>query len=79
MFKNQLENNKSLKGKVIEVLVENQMKDKVKLFGRTDYMSSVIFNGDKKNVGKIVKVKIENSNQNTLFGKIILTENKKAA
>jgi len=79
LFKNQLENNKSLKGKVIEVLVENQMKDKVKLFGRTDYMSSVIFNGDKKNVGKIVKVKIENSNQNTLFGKIILTENKKAA
>ena len=70
LFKNQLETNKSLEGKVIDVLVENQMKDKKKLFGRTGYMTSVIFNGDKKNIGKIVKVKIDSSNQNSLFGKL---------
>ena len=79
LFKNQLETNKSLEGKVIDVLVENQTKDKKKLFGRTDYMTPVIFNGDKKNIGKIVKVEIDSSNQNSLFGKIKLTQNKKAA
>ena len=79
LFKNQLETNKSLEGKVIDVLVENQTKDKKKLFGRTGYMTSVIFNGDKKNIGKIVKVEIDSSNQSSLFGKIKLTQNKKAA
>ena len=79
LFKNQLETNKNLEGKVIDVLVENQTKDKKKLFGRTDYMTPVIFNGDKKNIGKIVKVEIDSSNQNSLFGKIKLTQNKKAA
>ena len=42
-------------------------------------MTSVIFDGDKKNIGKIIKVEINSSNQNGLFGKIKLTENKKAA
>ena len=79
LFKNQLETNKNLEGKVIDVLVENQTKDKKKLFGRTGYMTSVIFNGDKKNIGKIVKVEIDSSNQISLFGKIKLTQNKKAA
>ena len=79
LFKNQIETNKSLEGKVIEVLVENQMKDKKKLFGRTGHMTPVIFDGDKKNIGKIVKVEIDSSNQNSLFGKIKLTRNKKAA
>ena len=63
----------------MSVLVENQTKDKKKLFGRTSHMTSVIFDGDKKNIGKIVKVEITNSSQNSLFGKIKLDENKKAA
>ena len=33
-------------------------------------MNSVIFNGNKKYLGKTVKVEIENVNRNTLFGKI---------
>ena len=44
-----------------------------------EHMTSVIFDGDKKNIGKIVKVEINNSNQNSLFGKIRLNEKKKAA
>ena len=79
LFKNQVEINKCIEGKIIDVLVENQMKDKKKLFGRTGYMTSVIFDGDKKNIGKIVKVEINSSNQNSLFGKIKLNENRKAA
>ena len=34
-------------------------------------MTSVIFNGNDEDVGKVVKVKINKSNQNTLFGEII--------
>ena len=79
LFKNQIEKNKSLEGKIVNVLVENQMKDKIKLFGRTESMTSVIFEGDIKNVGKIVQVEINSSNQNSLFGKIKIDQNKKAA
>ena len=62
--------NKSFENKSIDVLVENKLKNQDKLFGRNSYLSSVIFKGSKENIGKIVKVKIESSNQNSLFGKI---------
>ena len=52
----------------MNVLVENQMKDKTKLFGRTEFMTPVIFEGDIKNIGNIVQVKINSSNQNSFFG-----------
>ena len=42
-------------------------------------MTSVIFEGEKKNIGNIVKVKINGSNQNSLFGKIKLNQDKKVA
>ena len=70
LFENQIEKNKSLENTVVEVLVENQMKNSQKLFGRTKYMTSVIFEGGLENIGKIVKVKIISSNQNSLFGKL---------
>ena len=62
--------NKSFVNKSIEVLAENKIKGQNKLFGRNKYLNSVIFNGDEKNIGKIIKVKIESCNQNSLFGKI---------
>jgi tRNA-2-methylthio-N6-dimethylallyladenosine synthase len=55
------------------------MKDRIKLFGRTEYMTSVIFDGNTENIGKIVQVKITNSNQNSLFGKLIENSKKKVA
>ena len=73
LFEKQLERNKSLEHTVINVLVENRMKDGVKLFGRTEFMTSVIFDGSEENIGNIVQVKITGSNQNSLFG--ILKEN----
>ena len=79
LFNNQIIRNKSLEKKTINVLVENQMKDKKKLFGRTEYMTSVIFEGNKENIGKIVEVEIESSNQNSLFGKIKVNSKEKAA
>ena len=75
LFQNQIDKNKSLEGKTLNVLVENRMKDGVKLFGRTEYMTSVIFDGNIDHVGKIVKIEITSSNQNSLFG--LLKENYK--
>jgi len=70
LFKNQIELNKSMENKNIEVLVENKMLGQNKLFGRNKYLSSVIFEGNENNIGNLVDVKIINSNQNTLFGEI---------
>ena len=79
LFNNQITRNKSFENKIVNVLVENQMKDKTKLFGRTEFMTPVIFEGNIKNIGKVVQVKINSSNQNSLFGIIIIKLNKKVA
>ncbi len=68
LFTNQKEKNKSLENTTVDVLVENKMEKQKKFFGRNKYMSPVIFDASERDIGKIVKVKIENSNQNTLFG-----------
>ena len=62
-----------------KLLVENTIKGQTNLFGRNQYMNSVIFEGEKNSIGKIVKVKILSSNQNTLFGKIGKTKDMRAA
>ena len=67
----QREKNKSLESKYIDVLVENEIKGQNKLFARNDYMTSVIFDGSKNLIGKVVPVKIKNSNQNSLFLSLI--------
>tara|TARA_B100001741_G_scaffold186251_1_gene153289 strand:+ start:223 stop:1551 length:1329 start_codon:yes stop_codon:yes gene_type:complete len=79
LFKNQIEMNKSIENKIINVLVENRTDDKTKLFGRSEYMTSVVFYGSDDLIGKIVKVKILKSNQNTLFGTIIDSTHQKVA
>ncbi len=79
LFENQIAKNKSLEETVVNVLVENRMKDGVKLFGRTEYMSSVIFDGSLDNIGKIVQVEVTSSNQNSLFGKLKENYNQKVA
>jgi len=79
LFNNQIAKNKSLENNVVNVLVENIMKDGIKLFGRTEYMTSVIFDGSQDNIGKIVQVEIISSNQNSLFGKLKESYNQKVA
>ena len=79
LFKNQREMNKSLENKVINVLVENFTEDKTQFFGRSDYMTSVIFDGKKDDIGKVIPVKILKSNRTTLFGIANNSKNKKVA
>jgi len=79
LFDNQTHMNKSLENKTINVLVENLTEDKSQVFGRSEYMTSVIFNGKKEDVGKVVPVKINKSNRSTLFGEIVVNSNQKVA
>ena len=79
LSKNQIDKNKNLEGKILNVLVENKMKDGIKLFGRTEYMTSVVFDGDSECIGKIVQVEIIRSNQNSLFGMLKKNYKKKVA
>ncbi len=71
LFNNQIELNKSLEGKTLEVLVENKLENQDKFFGRNKFLNSVIFDGNESFIGKLIKVNIKNSNQNSLFGKVI--------
>ena len=79
LFENQIKMNKSLENTKINVLVENRMEDKSKLFGRSEYMTPVLFSGNDELIGKIVKIKILNSNKNTLFGELVGQIDKKVA
>ncbi len=79
LSENQIRNNKSLENQTLDVLVENLTDDKTKVFGKSEYMTPVIFNGQKKDIGNIVQVKIRQSNRNTLFGELIDNSNQKVA
>jgi tRNA-2-methylthio-N6-dimethylallyladenosine synthase len=79
LYENQMQVNKSFENKTINVLVENFSDDKTQVFGRSEYMTSVIFNGKKEDIGKIVPVKINKSNRTTLFGEKDFSSNQKVA
>ena len=70
LFKFQLNMNKFFINKSVDVLVENKMDGQKKLFGRNQFMNSVIFEGNANFIGKNINIKIEKANQNSLFGKI---------
>ena len=71
LFNQQTKINKSLENSTIKVLVENKTNKGEKLFGRSKYMTPVIFDGSTCEIGSIIKVRITKSNQNTLFGESI--------
>jgi len=79
LYDNQMHMNKSLEYKTINVLVKNLTEDKTGVFGRSEYMTPVIFDGKKEDIGKIVPVKINKSNRSTLFGEKDFNSNQKVA
>ena len=79
LFEHQTLMNKSLETKEIDVLVENKTSENKKFFGRSEYMTSVIFDGNEEDIGHVIKVKINNSNQNTLFGEKVRKSEQKVA
>ena len=63
-----------------KVLFENKMKNENKFFGRDEYFNSVIVNSNEDLTGKIRNIKINQCNQNTLFGEVIIdTQHKEHA
>ena len=70
LFSHQIKKNKSFENKMIDVLVENKIDGQNKFFGRNKYLNSVIFSANETKIGKVVKVKVNSSNQNSLFGEI---------
>ena len=64
----QLKNNENYVRKTCEVLVENKMKNQDKYFGRTKFMTPVIFKSSDCNIGELVNIQVEKVNKNTLFG-----------
>ena len=79
LFENQINMNNSLENKVLNVLVENLTKDESMVFGRSEYMTSVIFNGKREDIGKIIPVRIKKANRSTLFGEKINSLDQKVA
>ena len=60
-----------LRNSTVKVLFENKVKNGNKFFGRDEYFNSVIVKSDYELIGKIKNVKVNDCNQNTLFGSII--------
>ena len=79
LFRNQLKKNKSLENKTLNILVENLAKNEKYVFGRSEFMTPVIFQGKKSDIGKILSVKIKSSNRSTLFGEKVNDIDKKVA
>ena len=79
LFENQIIMNKSFENKILNVLVENLTEDKTQVFGRSEHMTPVIFNGKEDDIGKILPVRIKKSNRSTLFGELINDLNQKVA
>ena len=79
LYENQTNMNQSLANNTIDVLAENLTDDGRKVFGRSEYMTSVIFNGKEKDIGRIVSVKIKKYNRSSLFGEISINLKKKVA
>jgi len=74
----QHKNNKKYLQQNCEVLIENKLDNQEKYFGRTKYMTPVIFKKDNCKNGDLVNVNITSFNQKNLFG-IYKTNKVKAA
>tara|TARA_B100000686_G_scaffold353672_1_gene460239 strand:- start:2057 stop:3355 length:1299 start_codon:yes stop_codon:yes gene_type:complete len=64
----QIKNNEKYFNKCCEVLIENKFDGQEKYFGRTTFMTPVIFRSNNSKPGDLINVKITSFNQNRLFG-----------
>ena len=75
----QLRHNETSLNEFCKVLVENKLANQEKYFGRTKFMTPVIFQSDNCKSGEIINVKITSFNRNNLFGFHKINNNEKAA
>ena len=74
----QRKNNEKYLHQDCEVLIENKLDNQEKYFGRTKYMTPVIFEAENCKLGELANVTITSFNQKNLFG-IYKTNKVKAA
>ena len=74
----QIKNNEIYVNKYCEVLVENKMNKQEKYFGRTKFMTPVIFESNSCKIGELVDIKVTSYNTSNLFG-VHRNNNEKAA
>ena len=79
LISSQLKNNNNYLGKYCEVLVENKLINREKYFGRTKFMTPVVFKSENCKFGDVVSIKITSFNNNSLFGYHKISKNVKAA
>ena len=65
----QLKNHEDTIGKRYEVLVESFNEDNSTVEGRNEYGRSIVFDGSKKDIGRILTVEIDKVNTFTSYGK----------
>ena len=75
----QLENNREYQDKVCEVLVENKLIGQNKYFGRTKFMTPVIFESNECKNGELQDIQITSFNHSSLFGVKKIDSKEKAA
>jgi tRNA-2-methylthio-N6-dimethylallyladenosine synthase len=71
--KNNSKSKEEFLNKTTEVLFENKISNEDKYFGRDKFLNSVIVQSKKNLTGKILDIKINAYNRNSLFGKIFVT------
>ena len=71
-----MQSKKNFLNKSTEVLFENKMKNQHKYFGRDQFLNSVVVESKKNLTGKLLNVKINNFNHNSLFGELFINENR---
>ena len=71
-----MQSKKNFLNKSTEVLFENKMRNQHKYFGRDQFLNSVVVESKKNLTGKLLNVKINNFNHNSLFGELFINENR---
>jgi len=73
------ESKKEFLNKSAEVLFENKMKDQNKYFGRDKFLNSIVVKSNEDLTGRLLNIKINDFNHNSLFGEVIDNQKKNCA
>jgi len=74
-----MESKENFLNRSTEVLFENKMKNQNKYFGRDKFLNSIVVESQENLTGKLLDIKINNFNHNSLFGEVSANKNRDCA
>ena len=74
-----MESKENFLNRSTEVLFENKMKNQSKYFGRDKFLNSIVVESQENLTGKLLDIKINNFNHNSLFGEVSANKNRDCA